>query len=153
MKPHLKYMSYVIRHKYFVLRAGMWTGAPLWRLLIHDWSKFTPAEWGPYVRQFYDKDKKVKGDFERAWLHHVHRNPHHWNHWVLPGDSAYMDKPGRVVRMPDKLVREMVADWCSAGRVITGDWEIFEWYGKNKDKIQLHPESRVLVEHLLDHVL
>jgi hypothetical protein len=42
-----------VRHKWFVLLAGLKTGAPLWRLIIHDWSKFTPAERGPYVRPFY----------------------------------------------------------------------------------------------------
>ena len=47
LKPHLRYLGYVVRHKWFVFRAGLRTGAPLWRLVIHDWSKFTPAEWGP----------------------------------------------------------------------------------------------------------
>lgn len=53
MKAHFRYLSYVLRHKWFVLRAGLRVRAPLWRLLIHDWSKFTPAEWGPYVANFY----------------------------------------------------------------------------------------------------
>ena len=47
MKAHLRYLGYVLRHKWFVLVAGLKVGAPLWRLLIHDWSKFTAAEWGP----------------------------------------------------------------------------------------------------------
>lgn len=49
MRPHLRYALYVARHKWFVLLAGRRTGAPLWRLLVHDWSKLTPAEWGAYV--------------------------------------------------------------------------------------------------------
>jgi hypothetical protein len=40
---HVRYLSYVVRHKWFVLLAGIKTGAPLWRLLIHDWSKFAPG--------------------------------------------------------------------------------------------------------------
>jgi hypothetical protein len=84
MKPHLKYASYVARHKWFVLRAGLKVRAPLWRLIIHDWSKLTPAEWGPYVRSFYGKQGRtpeVRAAFDAAWLHHQHRNPHHWQHW------------------------------------------------------------------------
>lgn len=150
--PHLQYLQYVVRHKYFVFIAGRRTGAPIFRLLIHDWSKFSQAEWGPYVRQFYDKENKIKGQFEKAWLHHVHKNAHHWNHWVLPGDSAYMDKPGRTVPMPLNLVREMVADWMGAGKAITGEWEINTWYDKNKGKIQLHPDTRVQVETLIKAV-
>lgn len=57
MSAHLRYLSYVVRHKWFVLLAGLRVRAPLWRLLIHDWSKFTPSEWGPYVRFFYTKPR------------------------------------------------------------------------------------------------
>lgn len=42
--PTLKYMSLTMVHKWYVFLAGLKTGAPIWRLIIHDWSKFTPAE-------------------------------------------------------------------------------------------------------------
>lgn len=44
MKPHIQYLWYVIRHKFFVFQAGLRLGVPLWQLLIHDLSKFSPAE-------------------------------------------------------------------------------------------------------------
>lgn len=59
LMPHPRYASYVARHKWFVFRAGRITGAPLWRLLIHDWPKLTPAEWGPYVRSFYGPQPRI----------------------------------------------------------------------------------------------
>lgn len=145
MRPHLKYASYVVRHKWFVFRAGLKTHAPLWRLLIHDWSKLTPAEWGPYVRSFYGPQPRtyeVKQAFDVAWLHHQHRNPHHWQHWLLREDSGKL----KTLEIPDKFVREMVADWMGAGRAITGRWEVGEWYYKNRDTIQLHPTTRAHVE-------
>ena len=96
---HLRYLRYVIRHKWFVLIAGLRVGAPLWRLLIHDWSKFTPAEWSGYVRYFFggwrswaDGPVKehakslVQPDFDRAWLHHQKANKHHWQYWILTPD-------------------------------------------------------------------
>jgi hypothetical protein len=165
VRPHLEYASYVARHKWFVFRAGLKTGAPLWRLLIHDWSKFSPAEWSAYVESFYKPldpsigrgegaagvalDKRLKAErkarFNAAWLHHQHRNPHHWQHWLLRED----DGPTLVLEMPESLIREMVADWMGAGRAITGKWEVASWYAANAHKIVLAPETREAVEKLI----
>lgn len=165
MGAHLSYGSYVARHKWFVFVAGWKTGAPLWRLVIHDWSKLTPAEWRPYVENFYRPlDPSIgRGEgphgvalverlraerqarFDAAWLHHQHRNAHHWQHWLLRED----DGPTKALPMPEPLVREMVADWMGAGRAITGQWEVASWYEANRDKIVLAAETRALVEQLI----
>lgn len=147
MKPHLKYLSYVLRHKWFVFRAGLKTGAPLWRLIIHDYSKFSPAEWNAYVTSFYSGKprEETKDIFQRGWLHHLHKNPHHWLHWVLLNE----DGTRSAFEMPRPIVREMVADWMGAGRAITGHWDIKEWYAKNNDNMLLHPMTRLYVEHML----
>lgn len=158
MRAHLRYGRYLARHKWFVLLAGVRVKAPLWRLLIHDWSKLTPSEWRPYVRKFYGSwgvargwdhadaiKARVEEAFDRAWLHHQHRSPHHWQHWVLREDGGET----LPLRMPSKLVREMVADWMGAGRAITGRWEVQEWYLKNAAKMLLAPETRREVEVLL----
>jgi hypothetical protein len=149
IQPPLRYGSYVARHKWFVFQAGLKTKAPIWRLLIHDWSKLTPAEWGPYVRSFYGPQPRtdaVKLDFDVAWLHHQHHNPHHWQHWILHEDNGGT----KVLTMPMPLIREMVADWMGAGRAITGKWEVAEWYAKNAEKIVLNPATREVVEHLIN---
>lgn len=151
MKAHLRYLRYVLRHKWFVLVAGLKVGAPVWRLLIHDWSKFMPIEWSAYVGKFYGSSPSsaaVDLAFDRAWLHHQHANPHHWQHWVLRED----DGATKLLRIPESFLREMVADWMGAGRAITGRWEATDWYVKNRDRIQLDRGSRVRVERLLDCV-
>lgn len=148
---HYRYGKYVVRHKWFVFLAGLKTRAPLWRLLIHDWSKLTPAEWTPYVRSFYGpqpRTPEVKAAFDRAWLHHQHRNPHHWQHYLLREDSGTL----KTLPIPQGFVREMVADWMGAGRAITGRWEVVEWYAKNRDTIQLAESTRYDVETLLQRV-
>lgn len=157
MSAHFRYLSYVIRHKWFVFLAGLKTDAPLWRLVIHDWSKFLPSEWFPYVEMFhglgqtidrvYEREKyaPIKNAFDRAWLHHQHANPHHWQHWVLREDSGAT----KLLQMPEHFIREMVADWMGAGRAITGRWETAEWYAKNREKILMTEPTRVLVEALL----
>jgi len=152
MRAHLKYAHYVARHKWFVLVAGRKTGAPLWRLLIHDVSKFLPCEWFPYVAYFYgrppitgEESRRRAEDFDRAWLHHQHANPHHWQHWVLRQDDGEV----KVLPMPENFVREMVADWAGAGRAIAGKWEVAEWYWTNFERVRLHPATRAQVERLL----
>lgn len=149
---HFRYLHYLLRHKWFVFIAGRWMGVSFWRLLIHDWSKFTPAEWGAYASRFFGATAEEKiaarERFERAWLHHIHHNPHHWEHWVWSAPA-----PGgiqrRTMEMPEKFAREMVADWLGAGRAITGKWDVVEWYESRKGGIELRPATRQLVEQLL----
>src|SRR5271157_5726891 len=112
MNKHIQYAKYLARHKYFVFIAGLRTKAPIWRLIIHDWSKFMPCEWFPYTDFFYgvkptnDTWAQWKKDrFDDAWLHHIHFNPHHWQHWILRND----DGSSRTLYIPPKIVREMVA--------------------------------------------
>lgn len=152
MKPHAKYLSYVIRHKWFVLIAGVRLGVPLWRLIIHDFSKFSRAEWGPYTRRFYggragvlDKEADPE-EFHIAWNHHWHRNSHHWEHWLRIKGTEIIP-----MRMSFDSTMEMVADWLGAGRAITGEWGVKGWYGANKDKMILHDYTRVLAESLLSY--
>lgn len=169
MNKHIAYGRYLARHKYFVLLSGIRLGywSLLWRLIIHDWSKFLPCEWLPYAEYFYgtkrstewfDLQEKygcaelapwgecVEDHFNEAWLHHQHWNKHHWQYWVLREDSGGT----KIIPMQKKYIKEMVCDWMGAGRAITGKWEAKEWYLKNESKIVLHPETRKEVERLLE---
>lgn len=143
MKPHLKYFSYVMRHKWFVFVAGYRLQVPILQLIIHDWSKFTRAEWFPYVAKFYGDHTNGDGDlvraeFRAAFRLHESRNPHHWQHW--------MKGPVPPQEMPINYILEMIADWMGAGRAINGKWEVAEWYEANKNVIQLAPKTRSKVE-------
>src|SRR5690349_4010162 len=125
MTRHWRYLLYVVRHKWFVYRAGRALGVGRWQLVVHDWSKFRPSEWMPYANFFYGpKPKPVRdatgyykptdtGDeaFDFAWLLHQKRNPHHWQWWLLPEDDGGV----KVLPMPDRYRREMLADWRGAG--------------------------------------
>jgi len=90
----------------------------------------------------YPSDDLIHERFDVAWLHHQHANPHHWQHWVLRED----DGQTKCLEMPEHFAREMVADWCGAGRAITGKWEVWIWYYRNRGRILLNPktEARVL---------
>lgn len=147
------YLGYVIRHKRYVFQASCKLGIPL-RGLLHDLSKFRPSELLPYARSFNNSDGSPRSDrpedvrdaFDYAWLLHIHRNPHHWQYWVLREDDGDL----KALPMPEEYVREMVADWIGAGLAQGHGNDVLPWYEKNKDKMILHPETRIRVEFLLN---
>lgn len=157
---HIKYLWYIIRHKWFVFVEAAKLGIP-WLGLVHDWSKLLPDEWFPYTRYFYGTWPSVQdlgpGDlqltrldvdlqFDLAWLKHIHRNRHHWQWWILRED----DGGAKVLPMPDCYRREMLADWRGASRAQGYGDNTLEWYTKNKHKMQLHPETRSWIETALN---
>lgn len=147
-----KYLRYILRHKYFVFREGRKLRVPLWQLIVHDFSKFRPDEFFPYAEYFYGEVcpdyaaalAKRECAFNVAWLKHIHRNPHHWQFWLLRNDDGTMD----IMPMPDRFIREMIADWRGAG-MAQGNYNTKKWYNENKDKMTLHPATRRRVEELL----
>lgn len=148
---HLKNLRYLLLHKYYVFLAGLELGVPIWQLVIHDWSKLTPTEWGPYARTFFGPKPPTQDkagykhqpgsnpEFDKAWEHHWRNNPHHWQYWLQDGEP---------LEMPEKFAREMVADWRGAGMVQRAP-DTRAWYLKNRDTIILHSETRQFVEYLL----
>jgi len=159
MRAHLVYLSYVLRHKWYVLLECIKFGI-LWQGLVHDWHKFLPGEWFPYVHYFYGADGKPHprrdetggykptdtGDavFDYAWLLHQKRGRHHWQWWVLPEDEGGV----KVLSMADCYRREMLADWRGAGKAC-GTPDTHKWYAAHREKMQLHPETRLWIEQQL----
>lgn len=152
MNRHWQYLKYVLRHKWFVLLAGLKLHVPILMLILHDWDKFLPDEWFPYARTFYNKDGSKRyqefPEFALAWNHHQKRNKHHWQYWLLTWDRG----ENEPLPMPDVFRREMLADWRGAGRAL-GFPDTADWYRKNADKMKLHPDTRRWIESQLmtDH--
>lgn len=160
---YFKYMKYILRHKWFVFLECSKVGL-FWRGLIHDWSKLRPSEFIPYARHFYGKRKRqgIKrgrnesgyykpydtGDtaFDFAWLLHQKRNRHHWQWWILPEDNGGT----KIFPMSPTYRKELLCDWHGAGRAINGKRDSKTFYLKNKDNIQLNPETRQWVEQQLN---
>src|SRR5882672_11326919 len=122
MIADFKYFWYVVRHKWYVLQAGHKLSCDSGQLLLHDMSKFSKAEWTPYVNRFYRKQDN-KSQFYKALMHHYENNPHHWNFWLDPITNQPHD-------IPLYFLREMIADWMGASRVKTGSYDITTWYEK-----------------------
>lgn len=158
---HWQYLKYVLRHKLYVYQAGRELGVGRCQLLIHDWHKLTRGEWSPYVEMFYGGEypthadstmvyplykgptkESIQEQFDLAWNRHQKRAKHHWQWWLMLED----DGGTKVLEIPDKYRREMLADWRGAGRAIHGHDETATWYQQNKNNMQLHPKTRAWVE-------
>lgn len=92
----------------------------------HDNSKRENDEYYAYDRYFYgnNKSSEVVDEFNVAWLKHIHRNPHHWQYWVLVND----DDGIKALDMPMEYIIEMICDWWSFSVTKGNLYEIFDWY-------------------------
>lgn len=119
---------------------------------IHDFSKTDVAEYGPYDAYFYGEEKtpNVIEDFNKAWLMHIHRNPHHWQHWVLINDDP--NEGEIIIEIPYHFIIEMICDWWSFSWSKGNLEEIFNWYESRKEYIKLHNNTRAIVEEILDMI-
>lgn len=151
-----EYNSYIVAHVDNVKKAFMWLKEHgiieadiLDQLSQHDLSKYTAEEYKAYDDYFYgNKTKAVQEAFDYAWLHHIHQNPHHWQHWVLINDDE-----GTVgLEMPENHVYEMVCDHWAFSHKSGNLYEIFDWYKAHEKKMVLHPNTRKLYEGILDKI-
>lgn len=154
MRLYVRYLfKTFLRHKWFVFLECWKAGIPL-RGITHDLSKLRPSEFFPYAREFkgdrrtkaeyYDPLATGNQEFDYAWLLHQKRNKHHWQWWVLPKDSGGF----KVLAMDSTSRLEMLCDWRGASRYYGGK-DVMTWYAENKDKLQLHSETRSWVEEQL----
>ena len=162
-----EYDEYLREHISAVNRAALWmldnlaiveelsdddVDSLLANVALHDRSKYGFVEYGPYDNYFYGK--KDEDAFNVAWLHHIHNNAHHWQHWLLMNDDGKYRDPGKVValEMPKIYALEMVADWWSFSWRSDDLGKIFDWYEEHKDHIILHERTREYVEAVLDEM-
>lgn len=118
----------------------------------HDTSKSESDEYYAYDRYFYGNNRsyQVVQDFNHAWLNHIHRNPHHWQHWVLINDE-----PGegmKVLEMPPVYIFEMICDWWAFSWNSGNLYEIFDWYDEHKDYMKLGVKTRTTVDDILSKI-
>jgi hypothetical protein len=108
----------------------------------HDSSKYTKEEYSAYDNYFYgEKDQNA---FDKAWLHHIHNNKHHWQHWILYEDDGEV----KCIDMPDVYIVEMICDWWSFSWKQNKLYEIFDWYEK-----QIHMKLSFKTQQKVEYIL
>lgn len=146
----ISYFLYIIKHKWFVFLECCKLGIP-WLGIIHDLSRFHPNEFlayaasAPYSQE--NKPKDIAVAFLYAWNNHQHLNKHHFEYWI---HFDYHDHKRRLLPIPDRYRREMLADWRGAASAHGNTGTAREWYLKSLNVIQLHPETREWIEFQLD---
>lgn len=118
----------------------------------HDKSKTEQDEYLAYDAYFYGNNKsyQVVQDYNYAWLVHLHRNPHHWQYWVLINDDP---KEGEVcLDMPYNYIIEMLCDWWSFSWKTENLYEMFKWYDERKEHIKLSDKTRKTVDDILGKI-
>ena len=155
----VQYDNYLTEHKENVAKGFRWLQENIpeviedgfeWQICFnHDASKTDPEEYDAYDAYFYGNNRSysVVQNFKKAWLRHIHNNPHHWQHWILINDEP---KEGMVViDMPYIYVVEMICDWWSFSWTKGDLNEIFGWYEDHKDYMKLSANTRRSIEYIL----
>lgn len=161
-----KYDEYIQEHKQNVAQAFNWLKNNLPEMFddnvlrdaeyncvfAHDASKTHADEYDAYDAYFYGGNRsfEVVENFNRAWLLHIHRNPHHWQYWILRNDDP--DQGEILIDMPDCYIIEMICDWWSFSWKQGNLNEIFKWYEERKEHIKLSDYSRKKVEDILNAI-
>lgn len=127
--------------------------------LLHDMSKYSPTEFIPGCRYYQgnrspNEIERMERGYSSAWLHHKGRNRHHLEYWIdyTTDGSHRMDG----MKMPLRYVCEMVCDRVAASRIYLKerytDASAWEYYARSRDHYLLHPDTRALLEQLLQMV-
>ncbi len=159
-----QYDQYLVKHKENVKKSYDWLLDNLpdlvkdvpnlgWQCgFAHDQSKSEQDEYDAYDAYFYGNNRSfaVMQGYQKAWLLHLHRNPHHWQHWVLINDDP---KEGEIlIEMPINYILEMICDWWAFSWAKGNLHEIFKWYDEHKDYMKLHPNTRKKVDEILGKI-
>lgn len=155
----IEYSNYIHEHLKNVKKAYDWIDEHIPELLFnrftivdHDGSKLDEDEYDAYDEYFYgdEKTEQTISNFNYAWLTHIHRNPHHWQYWILVSDDP--KKEEIILEMPYEYICEMICDWWTFSWKTNNLKEIFNWYEQRKDHIKLGRETRKIVEHILKKI-
>ena len=144
----------ITKHRHAVIRHCFKAGI-LWRGLLHDLSKYTPAEFCAGAK-FY-KGTRSPNEAEReafgysaAWLHHKGRNRHHFEYWT---DYNPETKQVGPVKMPLVFVKEMFCDRVAASKIYQGknytEQHPLEYFIRGKANRSIHPETSAILESWL----
>lgn len=156
-----QYDQYLAQHRANVKRGFDWLCKNLPNIMkdtleagwytefAHDRSKNDEDEYEAYDAYFYGNNRsyEVVQNYQRAWLLHIHRNPHHWQYWVLINDDP---KEGEIVlEMPYDYIIEMICDWWAFSWAKGNLKEIFGWYDEHSQYIKLADNTRKIVTDIL----
>ena len=144
----------ITKHRHAVIRHCFKAGI-LHRGLLHDLSKYSPAEFIAGAK-FYkgtrspnEAEREAFG-YSKAWLHHKGRNRHHFEYWADYNPQTKLVMP---VAMPLVFVKEMFCDRVAASKIYQGknysQNHPLEYFLRGKPNRSIHPKTSALIEEWL----
>ncbi len=150
----IKHFQTITKHRHRVIEHCFRAGIGL-QGLLHDLSKYEPAEWIPGVRYYQgtrspnEQERELFG-YSVAWMHHKGRNRHHFEYW---SDLNPKTKQYESVRMPIRYVKEMFCDRVAASKIYQGERYTnrhpLEYYLRGNARSRMHPDTADLLESWL----
>ncbi len=149
-----KHFVTITKHRHLVM-CGCFRIGLYWQGLVHDLSKYSPAEFFNGVRYYQGTrspntaEREEKG-YSEAWMHHKGRNRHHYEYWT---DMDLKTRNYESVPMPRKYLAEMVMDRRAACIVYQGKnytpGSAFAYFDKSREKELMHPQTKQELSYLL----
>lgn len=149
---HFKTITY---HRWLV-RQGCFRVGLYWQGLIHDLSKYAPAEFWVGVRYYQGTrspnaaERQEKG-FSTAWMHHKGRNRHHYEYWT---DLNLQSGQYESLPMPRRYLVEMVMDRRAACMTYEGsaytDASAWNYFANSRERRLMHPQLQRELGFLLE---
>lgn len=148
---YIKYLWYLIRHRWFVMIECFKEGL-IWQGLVHDLDKFRWDSFKCYS-DFMDSKRFTTSipealysrtgnrKMNMVWLRHRKTNKHHWQYYCYG-----RKEPARI---PHRYLLEMICDWKGAIRGHRSDLTLGLWYEKNKDRMILNPYTRLALDRVM----
>jgi hypothetical protein len=150
----IKHFRTITKHRHKVISHCFKAGLGF-RGLLHDLSKYSPAEFIPGAKYYNGKrspnvtERELFG-YSSAWMHHKGRNKHHFEYWT---DFDIKKQQVCPVKMPLRYAAEMFCDRVAASKIYRGenytDDYPLEYYMRGIDSRTMHPETAAFLEFLL----
>lgn len=152
IKNFFRHLHTVNRHRRAVRKLcfKLWL---YWQGLTHDLSKFSPAEFGIWLKYFQwfrspHMLEREKLWYSSSWLHHKWRNKHHYEY--RDDDINVTDWKNIPIKMPIRYVKEMFCDRIAATKIYK--WNKFktedpyDFFRSTIDLNRIHKDTAKLLE-------
>jgi len=134
---YIRFLWFLMRHKWFVFVAGRKLNVPIGQLFAHDLNKLSPSFITVYAKHCEFKRLNKNGsdrsdEWHDAVQRHQNSSPHHHQYWKRKD-------------IPDCYLREMAADLMGASRNYIGHWpkdfKHWNWWRKYGDTMKISKED------------
>ena len=156
LRKAIGHFKTITHHRHLVMMGCFKVG--LYRQgLLHDLSKYTWTEFKTGAKYFQGDRSPNNAEREEvglstAWLHHKGRNKHHLEYWI--DYSLQEGSPMAGMKMPTRYVVEMFIDRIAACKNYQKEAYTnkspLEYYKKGESHYLLHPETKALLEEMLE---